>query len=90
MKRATIALAMGLAVSGCASQSGVSRVSATPSGRVVQCSDIIGTTESEHADGYRVILGTIGVPPAFLGSGLDVGVIVRDDQPDADLVVMLP
>jgi hypothetical protein len=44
----------------------LARPASSSSARVVPCDDIISQHSSPHADGYRVVLGVVSVPPAYL------------------------
>jgi hypothetical protein len=50
---------------GCANHTGSGQPS-TPKPLSVPCSNIIASTRSAGASGYRVVLGSVSVPPAFL------------------------
>src|SRR5207302_3621197 len=49
-------------------------LAATPGPRPVACYAAVGTAKSGHGTGYRVVLGVVSVPPAYMAQ------VVRSTQ----------
>jgi len=45
----------------------------SPAARTVTCEEIIGSARDGHSAGYRVVLGAVSVPPAYLAQVVRTG-----------------
>jgi hypothetical protein len=75
MRRVAGGIAIAVAAAGCGSGQAAPRA-LPPVAFTVPCGDDIASVRSATADGYRVVLGAVAVPPAFL----DKPVRLRDSR----------